>query len=135
MDEYTSWIQLTITAILLGVIFSSLKSSQKKTQDDIQKHVDDAQSDIDKNIERETATMKESIKIAHARIDESTAERRNNYLTKEFHGMLCENRMHELKEHVTFNMNAIFEAIRALDKKIDKLDGRTGFLKDKLAKE
>lgn len=120
MTSYISWIQLTVTAVLIGGVFAGLKNGLKQTQDSIEKYV-----------EREIRRMDDDLKMAHTRIDDANAERRTEYLLESKHTLICSNRMHELKEHVTDSMNAVFDAIRAIDKKIDQLDGRTGFLKDK----
>ena len=120
MTSYISWIQLTVTALLIGGVFTGLKSGLKRTQDSIEKYVD-----------KEIGRMTDNVKLAHTRIDESTTERRTEYLTETKHSLICINKMHELKDHMTVSLNSVFEAIRALEKKIDQLDGRTGFLKDK----
>ena len=120
MTSYISWIQLTVTAVLIGGVFAGLKSGLKRTQDSIEKYVD-----------KEIGRMTDNVKLAHTRIDESTMERRTEYLTETKHSLLCINKMHELKDHMTVSLNSVFDAIRALEKKIDQLDGRTGFLKDK----
>lgn len=120
MGEYTSWIQLTITAALLGLVFAAIKIGLKRTIETIEKYVD-----------KEIFRMGKDVEIAHSRIDDANTERRAEYLLESRHTLICSNKMHELKEHVTGSLNAVFDAIRALEKKIDKLDGRTHFLQDK----
>ena len=116
MAEYISWIQLTITGLLF-VVISGFVSRQSKI----------IQSYVDKEIGR----METRVTMAHNRIDSAAVERKTEYLREDKHALLCSKQTLELKQHVTAELKAIFEAIRELDKKISRLDGRTGFLKDK----
>ncbi|MBU1621812.1 MAG: hypothetical protein KJ604_20340 [Gammaproteobacteria bacterium] len=116
MIEYVSWIQLAITALLLGLIMRSVsKQGQSLTQ----------------YLDKEIIRMEKSVNLAHDRISAAAVERKTEYLREDTHQLLCDNAMHELKEHVSKELNALFSALRGLEKKIDRLDGRTGFLRDK----
>lgn len=135
MGEYTSWVQLTITALLFGAVIAATKTGLKKAIDSIERYVDKEISKMDNDLKSDTARANARIDVAHTRIDEANAERKREYLLESRHALICKNNSHELKEHFTVSLNAVFEAIRALEKKIDKLDGRTGFLVDKAVQD
>lgn len=116
MGDYVSWIQLTITAALIVFVIGAVNRQSKKVQ-----------AYVDRELER----MDEKVELAHMRINDAARERKMEYLREDKHALICGNRTLELKAFFSAEIAGVVNMIRMLEKKIDRLDGRTGFLKDK----
>ena len=108
METYVSWVQLSVTALLLALVVGTILKTGSRTRE---------------YVDAELRKMKEAM----------AATETNNkleYLTKETHDLKCENQGYKLEKHVTKSLDPIFAILRTLEKKIDALDGRTHFLKN-----
>ena len=148
-SEYTSWVQLTITGALLAAFFVLIRANTnnmfkelkdkfagkfidyKNYHENQLRHTKDA---TDKELEH----MKDSVNVAHDRINEGKQARENirkEFLTEEKHALLCSNNTHEIKKHISEEIKRLSEnllaAIIGLEKQIARVQSRTHFLKDK----
>ena len=108
MEQYVSWIQLSVTGLLLAFVLGiTLKSGSR----------------VKEYTDSEIRKMREEMR-------KNDTDNRTVYLTEKYHDTICDNQSYRLKEHVTKSLDPIFAILKTLEKKIDALDGRTHFLKN-----
>ena len=152
MDKYISWIQLTITGGLLGafivIIRGSLDDLKNKFNEKFKEYKDynrERLEDVKNDVGRELSHISESVTVAHNRINEANKERgilKDKAFSEEKHDLICDGRIKDLKMYVSADIKRLGDSIFAsldglkkdieqLNQKFERLDGRTGFLKDK----
>ena len=152
MDEYISWIQLTLTGVIIAAfgffirgLVNDLKRKFEEKFTDYKKYNKERLDDTKTGIDQEIGHMTKSIDIAHERIGEAAKARekiKDTVFSEKEHNLVCDKRLTDIKMHTSLEVKRLGDSLlvalgkmntelQAMKICFGKLDGRTHFLKDK----